>query len=354
MTPTGAAPPCPSGGAPPSGPGPAASRGRAVPGAWKAGGVTTTTNTAPLLYGCMGLGGAWDAAGYAAADVAEAEAAVAAALDSGITTFDHADIYGRGKAEAVFGEVLSRTSGLRERITLQSKCGIRLADGERPGVYDLRGGSITRRVEESLTRLRTDALDVLLLHRPDPLADPDEVAEALTSLHRQGLVRRFGVSNMSAAQVALLQSRTDVPLEVNQLEMSLHRRDWLEAGVLVNTTEATGNGFPHGTVEHCLTAGIRLQAWGALAQGRYTGRQTTEAERATAELVAQLAEAKGTTPETVVLWWLQRHPARVAPIIGSVRPERIRACADAALRHPALSHEEWYALWLTARGAPLP
>ncbi|MFA7764051.1 aldo/keto reductase family oxidoreductase [Streptomyces sp. NPDC048723] len=307
-----------------------------------------------VLYGCMGLGGSWDPDPYGPADIDAAEAAVAAALDIGITTFDHADIYRHGKAEAVFGEVLARAPGLRERITLQTKCGIRLGDKDRPGMYDLRGESITRRVEESLTRLRTDVIDVLLLHRPDPLADVDSIASALTSLHRQGLVRGFGVSNMGAAQIAHLQARLDVPLAANQLEMSLHSRAWVEAGVLLNTPESAQNGFPFGTLEHCRDHGIRLQAWGALAQGRFTGREETPAERATAQLLAELARQKNTTPESVLLWWLMRHPAAIAPVIGSARPERIRACRDAALREPELTHEEWYELWITARGVPLP
>lgn len=171
----------------------------------------TGTGNTRLLYGCMALGGSWDRSPYGAADIDAAEAAVEAALDSGITMFDHADIYRHGKAEAVFGEVLARAPGLRTRITLQTKCGIRLAEGDRPGIYDLRGATVTRHVEESLTRLRTDVIDVLLLHRPDPLADPRETAEALTSLRRQGLVREFGVSNMNAAQTARLQSHLDFP-----------------------------------------------------------------------------------------------------------------------------------------------
>ncbi|AQT76293.1 aldo/keto reductase [Streptomyces sp. fd1-xmd] len=302
----------------------------------------------------MGLGGSWDPQPYGPGDIDAAEAAVEAALDSGITVFDHADIYRHGKSEAVFGEVLARTPGLRDRITLQTKCGIRLGDEDRPGMYDLRAETVTRRVEESLTRLRTDVIDVLLLHRPDPLADVDALASALTSLHRQGLVRRFGVSNMGAAQIAHLQARLAQPLVANQLEMSLHSRDWVEAGVLLNTPARTANGFPFGTLEHCRDHGIRLQAWGALAQGRFTGRQQTPAERATADLLAELARRKGTTPETVLLWWLMRHPARIAPVIGTARPDRIRACRDAARREPDLTHEEWYELWVTARGVPLP
>lgn len=306
-----------------------------------------------MFYGCMGLGGRGNEP-YGPADIDAAEAAINAALESGITAFDHADIYRRGNAEAVFGEVLARTAGLRERIVVQTKCGIRPPDGDRPNLYDLRGVSITRRVEESLTRLRTDVIDVLLLHRPDPLADPRDVAAALTSLHRQGLVRSFGVSNMHAAQIAHLQSHLDVPLVANQLEMSLGRRDWLETGVLVNTPQSAAIGFPAGTIEHCWMNGIQLQAWGPLVQGRFTGRQSTPAEEATARHVAALAERKRTTPETILLWWLRYHPARIVPVIGSSRPERIRSCRDAAQREPDLTHEEWYELWVTARGARLP
>ncbi|MEU6819438.1 aldo/keto reductase [Streptomyces atriruber] len=302
------------------------------------------------LYGCMGLGGTWDSAPYTASDIAHAEAAVEAALAIGITAFDHADIYRRGKSEAVFGELLARAPDLRERIVLQTKCGIRQADGQHPGMYDLRSPHIVRSVEESLTRLRTDVIDVLLLHRPDPLADPQDIAKALTSLHGQGLVRRFGVSNMSAAQIQHLQAHLDLPLVANQLEMSLSSRDWVEAGVLVNTPAAAGNGFPHGTVEYCNAREIQLQAWGALAQGRYTGDLDSPA----AQLVSDLAERKRTTPETILLWWLQRHPARIAPVIGTSRPERILACHDAVSRAPELTHEEWYDLWVTARGGPLP
>ncbi|MFJ8587276.1 aldo/keto reductase family oxidoreductase [Streptomyces sp. NPDC093595] len=303
-----------------------------------------------LLYGCMGLGGTWDDTPYTAADVDHAQAAVEAALDAGITAFDHADIYRHGKSEAVFGEVLSRAPGLRERIVLQTKCGIRLPAEGRPGLYDLRADSIVRRVRESLARLRTDVIDTLLLHRPDPLARPEEIARALDDLHSEGLVRQFGVSNMSAAQIDRLQAHLDVPLVANQLEMSLERRDWVEAGVLVNTGAAAANGFPAGTLEYCAAHGIELQAWGALARGRYTGAEPSPA----ADLIGELAAAKGTTPETVLLWWLQRHPAGIRPVVGTSRPERIRACRDAAVGEPGLSHEEWYALWIAARGKPLP
>ncbi|MFJ7151562.1 aldo/keto reductase family oxidoreductase [Streptomyces sp. NPDC100445] len=303
-----------------------------------------------LLLGCMGLGGGWDTRPYTPADIDHAERAVEAALAAGITAFDHADIYRHGKAEAVFGEVLARSPGLRDRVLLQSKCGIRLPDGDRPGRYDLRGTTIVRRVEESLVRLRTDHLDVLLLHRPDPLADPAEIAEALASLHAQGLVRQFGVSNMGGPRLAALQAHTDVPLVVDQLEMSLARRDWVEAGVLFNTPAAARNGFAEGTLEWCAAHGVRLQAWGPLAGGRFSAPTDEPVNR----LVADLARRKDTTPEAVLLWWLQRHPAGIAPVVGTTRPGRIAACRDALRREPDLTHEEWYGLWVAARGTPLP
>ncbi len=292
-----------------------------------------------LIYGCMGLGGGWDTQPYAATDIASAEAAISAALEAGISAFDHADIYRYGKSEAVFGEILTRSAGLRERIVIQTKCGIRLPTTDQIGHYDLRPDSIRSRVEESLARLRTDFVDVLLLHRPDPLAEPERIAEAFTDLHRQGLVRQFGVSNMSGPQIAHLQRHLDLPLVANQMEISLRRRDLIEAP---------------GTIEHCQAHGIGLQAWGPLAQGRFTQSPATPAEEATAALVAKLAEEKHTTPETVVLWWLRRHPARIAPVIGTTRPERIGACRDVVDRDPELTHEEWYRLWVTARDAALP
>ncbi|WP_432398736.1 aldo/keto reductase [Pseudarthrobacter sp. L19] len=309
-----------------------------------------------LIYGCMGLGGSWSAEPYTAADVDQAAAAVGAALEAGITLFDHADIYRSGKAEAVFGEVLARTPGLRERIRLQTKCGIRLGENGLDAYYDLSGESILDRVNGSLARLKTDYVDVLMLHRPDPLLDPAEVASAVGRLMVEGKVRAVGVSNMSAAQIDLLQDRLEVPVVANQLEMSLAARAWLESTVLVNHADGADYSFPHGTVEHCVRRGIGLQAYGALAQGRYTGAAGggDAAAGATADLVAAMAAEKDTTGEAVVLGWLMKHPAGISPVIGSANPERIRACAGAADVAAAMTRPEWYRLWITARGSNIP
>lgn len=311
-----------------------------------------------LIYGCMGLGGTWAAEPYSSAHVDEAAAAVDAALAAGITLFDHADIYRNGKSEAVFGEVLSRTPGLRDRIRLQTKCGIRLNEQGLEAYYDLSREGILERVEGSLARLRTDYVDVLMLHRPDPLLDPAEVASAVGQLLSEGKIRAVGVSNMSAPQIELLQDRLEVPVVANQLEMSLSARAWLESTVLVNHAEGADYSFPHGTVEHCVRRGIALQAYGALSRGLYTGAAAgsdpSAAAEATAVLVAEMAAAAGTTGEAVLLGWLMKHPAGISPVIGSANPDRIRGCADAARVAAAMTRAEWYRLWITARGSNIP
>ncbi|MET3946584.1 putative oxidoreductase [Arthrobacter sp. UYCu512] len=310
-----------------------------------------------LIYGCMGLGGSWSPEPYASADVDEAALAVDAALEVGITLFDHADIYRGGKSEAVFGEVLAQTPGLRNRIRLQTKCGIRLNEQGLETYYDLSRGGILTRVNESLSRLRTDYVDVLMLHRPDPLMDPAEVASAVGQLMAEGKVRAVAVSNMSGAQIEVLQDRLETPVIANQLEMSLRQRAWLESTVLVNHAEGADYSFPHGTVEHCGRHGIALQAYGSLARGLYTGAPATTpspAEEVTSHLVAELATRKGVAGESIVLGWLMKHPAGIAPVIGTAKPERIRACADAAAVAAGMTRAEWYRLWVTARGSNIP
>ncbi|WP_416404915.1 aldo/keto reductase [Arthrobacter sp. LFS091] len=310
-----------------------------------------------LIYGCMGLGGSWDGTSYGAAEIDQAAAVIDAARGIGVELFDHADIYRSGKSEAVFGEVLARSQGLRENIKLQTKCGIRLGERGLDTHYDLSREAILERVNGSLKRLQTDYVDLLLLHRPDPLMDPHEVAAAVGQLMAEGKVRQLGVSNMSGAQIAFLQDELETPIVANQLEMSLLRRDWVESTVLVNHPEGRGYSFPHGTVEYCVANGVELQAYGSLAQGRFTGAQSAElspAESATADKLAQLAAEKNTTPESVLLGWLMKHPAGISPVVGTTNPARIQACADAASVAAGMSRAEWYGLWVSARGNNIP
>jgi len=317
--------------------------------------LNTSPNSGRLIYGCMGLGGDWDATPYTAADVDLAAAVIDAARAAGMTLFDHADIYTRGKAESVFGEVLAATPGLRDKITLQTKCGIRLAGEGLPGRYDLSGENILARVNESLRRLKTDYVDILLLHRPDPLMDVREAADAVARLMNDGKVRALGVSNMSAEQIAYLQDTVETPIVANQLEMSLGKRAWLESTVLVNRDDDGAAGFPHGTLEHAATQGIELQAYGSMAQGRYTGSASSSpADAAAAAMVSSLAESYGCAPEAVVLGWLMKHPARISPVVGTTNLGRIAACADARRVADAMSREDWYGLWIAARGGDLP
>lgn len=310
-----------------------------------------------LVYGCMGLGGEWNVDQLTKEDYITAQKAVEAALENNITMFDHADIYKHGRSETVFGRLLKEDPGLRKKLVLQSKCGIRFSEGEVPNRYDFSEKHILSSVDGILERLETDYLDILLLHRPDPLMEPEEVAAAFSKLRESGKVKHFGVSNMNAAQIKLLQAYCDEPLIVNQLEMSLNRLDWVEHGVLVNQKEGASVNFSDGMVEHCRLENIQLQAWAPLAYGMYSGmeaKDTTKAILATKKAVNELAEKKGTAAEAIVLGWLMRHPAKVQPVIGTVNPGRIKNCAEAVKQAEIMTREEWYTLYTASRGKKMP
>lgn len=309
-----------------------------------------------IALGCMGLGGGWDHEPITLENIKQGHDAVDAALSIGINMFDHADIYTRGKAEKVFGQIFRERPSLREEIILQSKCGIKLMEpGDTSNVFDTSGEHILSSVDGILSRLGTEYIDILLLHRPDPLMDPEEIGAALRQLKATGKVRHFGVSNMSAAQIKLLQAYSDEPFIVNQLDMSLAKIAWLDAVVSVNRSPWKDNTFPEGTIEHCRLENIQIQAWGPLAQGIFSGRPLDNQPLNivnTAAMVKTLAEEKGTTAEAIVLSWLMTHPAAIQPVIGSVNPQRIAACADADKLE--LSRKEWYDLYISSRGSQLP
>ena len=309
----------------------------------------------PLAFGCMGLGGGWNRDPIGAEHRREALEAVDAALEAGINFFDHADIYTLGKAEQVFGEVLRERPGLREEIYLQSKCGIRFAEGELPGRYDFSRDWILQSVDGILQRLGVEYLDSLLLHRPDPLMEPEEVAEAFAHLRDTDKVRHFGVSNMQLHQIQFLQASLPAPLVANQISVSLAELDWLEEGVMVGSPLGKDVNFTAGTLQYCRLHGIQIQSWGSLAQGLYSGRDVSDREdriQDTARQVARLAERHGVSREAIVLGWLMRHPVSIQPVVGSINPTRIRACGEAS--GVTLSREEWYTLYVAARGQPLP
>jgi len=312
-------------------------------------------HNSPLLFGCMNLGGGWNHNPICKADIQQAHEVIDAVLDAGICVFDHADIYTFGKAEQVFGQVLQQRPELRAQITLQSKCGIRFADANAVQRYDFSAAWIQQSVDNILTRLQTEQLDILLLHRPDPLMQPEEVAEVFARLQQAGKVKHFGVSNMQQHQMALLQDAMHSPLVVNQLELSLRHLAWLDEGTTAGCSGEPGVNFSGGTIEYCRRNQVQLQAWGSLSQGLFSGKDVSSAPahiRATAELVAQLAAEYQVSKEAIVLGWLMRHPAKIQPVIGSTNIQRIEACAQAS--KVQLSREHWYALYLAARGRALP
>lgn len=311
----------------------------------------TTSHTSRLIYGCMGLGGSWDNSEIDKTHVKQARKVIELALEHGITTFDHADIYTLGKAESVFGRVLQESPELRNKITIQSKCGIRFADDAGPKRYDLSANWVKQSVDNSLQRLCVEKLDMLLLHRPDPLMEVEELANTLTELHKQGKIVQIGVSNMHAAQINYLQSSLELPIVANQIEMSLASRDWLEDGITTNTAANPQFGFATGTLEYCQQNNIQLQAWGSLAKGLYTGSGDASVEDTTT-LVAKLAAEYQVAPEAIVLAWLLRHPASIFPVIGTTNHQRIKASKQAETI--TLTREHWYALLDSARGHRVP
>ena len=263
-----------------------------------------------------------------------------ASLDLGITTFDHADIYGDHVCQELFGRALALEPALREKMQLVTKCGIMLASPNRPQHalkhYDTSRAHILASVEESLRALGTDRIDLLLIHRPDVLMDPDEVAEAFTALRQVGKVLHFGVSNFTPTQFDLLASRLDFPLVTNQIEVSVLFLDLLHDG----------------TVDQCLQRGIAPMVWSPLAGGRIFFEDSEQATRVRQALQAVGQELGGAPMDQVALAWLLAHPVRFLPVLGSGKIERIQSAIGAEALH--LSREQWFAIWSASAGMPVP
>ncbi|MCF6286445.1 MAG: aldo/keto reductase [Candidatus Hydrogenedentes bacterium] len=315
----------------------------------------TDLQVSRIGYGCLAIGRKW---GDIDTDEARRNTThvIETSLSGGINFFDHADIYADGRSEELIGDVLRQDPSLRERMVIQSKCGVRFEgspDKISPSRYDFSHEHIVASAEASLRRLGIEQLDILLLHRPDPLMEPDEVARAFDDLRCMGKVRYFGVSNFSASQMALLQRGLDQPLVVNQLEISLLHHHLINEGVAVNQT-----GYAHvgtgGTLDYCRLHGIRVQPWTPLARGRMIEpfADASETVQAVARQIASYADAYGTSKEAVALGWLLRHPAGLQPIVGTTNLQRIADCCKADAIE--LSREEWYTLFNAARGKPVP
>lgn len=276
-------------------------------------------------------------------------------MTSGINFFDHADIYTHGKAEKAFGKVLKQSPALHEQMLIQSKCAICFEDEIGPGRYDFFAEWISKSLEGILTRLNTEKLDVLLLHRPDPIADMQEVAKTLESMRNAGKFDHLGVSNMNLHQIRFLQSALNMPVVANQLELSLVNLDWLDDGVMFNNAGSNNIDFVSGTLEYCQMQEIQLQAWGPLAQGLFSEQginSNNKPVRNTSRYVMQLAEKYHVASEAIVLSFLLRHPAQIQPVIGTTNIERIKSSAKTPSVN--LTREEWYGLYVKSRGQRLP
>jgi predicted oxidoreductase len=255
------------------------------------------------------------------------------AVDLGVTTFDHADIYGGYAVEALFGQALAHAPALRQRLQIVTKCGIKLHHANRPAhtlkSYDSSGAHITASVHESLRALGTDHIDVLLLHRPDLLAQPAELAATFDALRKAGKVLQFGVSNHSPQQLATLLRRT--PLVTHQLEFSP-----LQMKALAD-----------GTLDQCVDLGLRPMLWSPLGGGRlFTGSGAQELR--VRAVLQTLAQQHGVAPATVAYAWLMQHPSRPLPVVGTRRLEGLNE-AMAALQL-TLSREDWYRIWQASMG----
>ena len=268
-------------------------------------------------------------------------------LDLGINFFDHADIYGGGACEELFGKFLRANPGLRDRMLIQSKCGIRA------GTYDFSKKHILEAVEGSLTRLNTDHLDYLLLHRPDTLMEPEEVAEAFSALKESGKVKHFGVSNQNSFQIELLQKYLgDISLIIDQLQFSLTNTTMIDAGINVNMENAGAVNRDGMILEYCRIKQITIQPWSPFQYGFFEG--TFIGSGKYPELNKKLEEIAAryhVTATGMAIAWILRHPACMQPVVGSVRPERMSEIAAAA--DVRISHDEWYELYKST-GKKLP
>ncbi len=309
----------------------------------------TDLEVSPLAFGAMRFMGARDDP-KDPERIRHAEEMVETCLECGINLFDHADIYGRGNCEAVFGEVLKRHPDWREKIVLQSKCGIRIGDLHR---YDQSADYIDASVDAILQRLGVDCLDVLLIHRPDPLLHPGTVATTFDRLRRAGKVRYFGVSNFSVAQIQLLQSACDTPLVANQIQLSLIHPWSISEGLFVNRTERVFTGA-EGVVDFCHREGIQLQAWSPVAGGLLSKPSESDDERTKSvrNAVAEVAAETGFSPEGVALAWILRHPAGIVPVIGTMKADRVRQCVPAT--EAAMDSDAWWRLLNASLGRRLP
>ena len=297
-------------------------------------------NASAIILGCMRM---------PALSVADAAGIIRTAAENGINFYDHATCYGNGEAETRFGDAFPQTGLKREDVILQSKCGLHFDRKE----FDWSRDDILQSAEDSLRRLKTDYLDVLLLHRPDLLYDPEEVAEAFDTLYTEGKVRCFGVSNVTPGQLELLKKYVKQPLVINQLQFSLDQTQLIDPGLYLNNlTTDRSTDRDNGLLDYCRLHDITVQAWSPLQFGMFGGcfidhPDFPELNRA----LGELGEKYGISKAAVAIAWILRHPARMQAIVGTMNPQHLAdICTATDIR---LTHQEWYKLYL-ASGKFLP
>lgn len=289
-----------------------------------------------VAVGCMRLSGL---------DKQEAERFVQTALDIGANFFDHADIYGDGACEEIFADAIHMNSSVREKIILQSKCGIR------KGVaFDFSKEHILKSVDGILKRLRTDYLDVLLLHRPDALVEPEEVAEAFDELQQSGKVRHFGVSNQNPMQIQLLQKFVKQPIVANQLQLSIAHATMISQGLHVNMLDDSAVNRDGSVLDFCRLNDITIQPWSPFQFGFFQGVfLDNDAYPKLKEKINEIAAKYGVANTAIPIAWILRHPASMQPVVGTMNVERLKNCVKAA--DICLTREEWYEIYMAAGNA---
>lgn len=281
--------------------------------------------------------------------VKEVEELVETALSVGINAFDLADIYGRGRCEELLGLVLKNRPDLREKMWIQSKCGIRI---EEFTYFDFSKDYIIKSVDGILQRLKIDHLDSLILHRPDALMESDQVAEAFDLLYKQGKVRNFGVSNQNPMMMELLKKDVKQPLAVNQLQLSAAFTPGFESGFHVNMEDSQAAMRDGSIFEYCQLHDVVIQAWSVLQFGYFKGNFVgNEKFQALNQVLDRLAIKYGVTSSTIAISWILRYPAKMQAVVGTTNPKHLREVSQAA--NFSLTRKEWYEIYLAA-GNNLP
>jgi len=276
----------------------------------------------------------------------DASSLINTAIESGINFFDHADIYGGGKSEEVFADAFNMTPSNREKFILQSKCGIR------KGYFDFSKEHILNSVDGSLKRLKTDYIDILLLHRPDTLMQPEEVAEAFSILQKSGKVKHFGVSNQNPMQIELLSKYLKNKLIINQLQFSITNTGIIDSGLNVNMKIDPSIVRDGSILEYCRLKDISIQAWSPFQYGFFEGVFLDNDKFPELNTkINEIAAIKGVTNSAIAIAWILRHPAKIQPIVGTTNPKRLKdICAASGVE---LTRQEWYEIYMAA-GNKLP